>query len=136
MRRRTVLQGSAALAMGLMMPSFAKPPFANAPFAKAQSNPDVIVVGAGLAGISTEHSLIAKKYIVSIVEARSRIGGRAYTESASLGVPLDHGCAWLYDPVGDRIFFAGEAGLPKWGGIHNLSHVTVNDRLHASIVEH
>ena len=30
------------------------------------------------------------------LEARSRIGGRAYTEDRTFGIPYDHGCAWLH----------------------------------------
>lgn len=35
---------------------------------------------------------------VLILEAADRIGGRAYCESESFGVPYDHGCAWLQGP--------------------------------------
>ena len=31
-----------------------------------------------------------------ILEARGRLGGRAWTDSTSLGMPLDMGCAWLH----------------------------------------
>jgi len=32
---------------------------------------------------------------VVVVEATNRIGGRAYTESSTFGVPFDHGCSWI-----------------------------------------
>ena len=60
------------------------------------TNPDVIVVGAGCAGLTAAKALIAKGASVAVVEARTRIGGRAYTESETFGVPYDHGAAWLH----------------------------------------
>lgn len=62
------------------------------------SNPDVVVIGAGAAGIAAARRLQAQGKTVVVIEAADRIGGRAYTESARLGVPFDHGCAWLQGP--------------------------------------
>ncbi|MEM9146388.1 MAG: NAD(P)/FAD-dependent oxidoreductase [Pseudomonadota bacterium] len=66
--------------------------------ASLPSNPDVVVIGAGAAGIAAAHALMAAGKSVVVIEATKRLGGRAYTESARLGVPLDHGCAWLQGP--------------------------------------
>jgi len=60
------------------------------------SNPDVVVIGAGIAGITAARDLAAAGKSVLVVEARDRVGGRAYTESKIFGVPYDHGCAWLH----------------------------------------
>ncbi|MEL6219869.1 MAG: NAD(P)/FAD-dependent oxidoreductase [Pseudomonadota bacterium] len=62
------------------------------------SNPDVVIIGAGAAGIGAAHRLRAKGKTVVLVEAADRIGGRAYTESATFGVPYDQGCSWLQGP--------------------------------------
>ncbi|MGF1444825.1 MAG: flavin monoamine oxidase family protein [Pikeienuella sp.] len=62
------------------------------------TNPEVVIVGAGSAGIAAARWLIAAGKSVVLVEAATRIGGRAYTESATFGVPYDHGCAWLQGP--------------------------------------
>ncbi len=62
------------------------------------SDPDVAVIGAGAAGIAAAHTLMAGGLSVVVIEAADRIGGRAYTESARLGLPFDHGCAWLQGP--------------------------------------
>ncbi|MEM6679121.1 MAG: NAD(P)/FAD-dependent oxidoreductase [Pseudomonadota bacterium] len=76
----------------------------SAPAAGAQtsttlpSDPDVVVIGAGAAGIAAAQTLMAAGKSVIVVEAAERIGGRAYTESARLGLPFDHGCAWLQGP--------------------------------------
>ena len=58
-------------------------------------NPDVVVIGAGSAGLAAARTLIAAGISVVVVEADKRIGGRAYTESGTFGVPIDHGCSWV-----------------------------------------
>ncbi|MEM9061089.1 MAG: NAD(P)/FAD-dependent oxidoreductase [Pseudomonadota bacterium] len=67
-------------------------------FAALPTNPDVVVVGAGAAGIAAAKRLMAEGKSVVVIEAADRVGGRAYTESRTFGVPYDHGCAWLQGP--------------------------------------
>ena len=59
------------------------------------SNPDIVIIGAGSSGLSAAKKLqeIGTSYVV--LEASDRIGGRAYTESNTLGQPFDHGCSWI-----------------------------------------
>ena len=61
------------------------------------ADPDVAVIGAGAAGLAAARTLLDAGRTVTVLEARGRIGGRAYTESASFGVPFDHGCSWIHD---------------------------------------
>ncbi|MBY5538229.1 FAD-dependent oxidoreductase [Rhizobium leguminosarum] len=56
---------------------------------------DVAIVGAGAAGISATRYLIAKGLKTIILEASSRVGGRAWTIDIA-GNPLDLGCGWLH----------------------------------------
>lgn len=58
---------------------------------------DVAIIGAGAAGIAAARRLRALGFDCRVLEARQRVGGRAWTETDSLGVPLDRGCAWLHD---------------------------------------
>ena len=81
--RRAVLGGLATL---IARPALAAPP----------TNPDVVIVGAGAAGLAAARRLIDAGRSVVVVEAANRIGGRAWTESATFGVPFDHGCSWLH----------------------------------------
>ncbi|GAA0627039.1 NAD(P)/FAD-dependent oxidoreductase [Brevundimonas kwangchunensis] len=60
------------------------------------SDPDVVVVGAGSAGIAAALTLQAQGRSVVVVEAMDRIGGRALTDTSTFGVPFDVGCAWLH----------------------------------------
>ena len=71
-------------------------PFVPLHAATASSSPDVVIVGAGIAGITAARELAKAGVSFTVVEARNRIGGRAYTESQTFGVPFDHGCAWLH----------------------------------------
>jgi len=69
--------------------------------ARAQTIPtnlDVVIIGAGAAGLSAARTLIAQGKSVVIVEGSGRIGGRAYTESDTFGVPFDHGCFKVMGP--------------------------------------
>lgn len=59
------------------------------------SNPDVIIIGAGSAGLAAARELISQGKTFIILEAAHRIGGRAYTESDTFGTPFDHGCSWI-----------------------------------------
>lgn len=56
---------------------------------------DVIIVGAGAAGIAASRKLHDAGKRTIVLEARSRIGGRAWTFAAG-GFPLDLGCGWLH----------------------------------------
>ena len=82
-RRRILMSGLAAL-----LPT-------GAAFAALPRNPDIVIVGAGMAGLAAAQALRRAGFSIAVLEARSRIGGRAYTERDSFGVPFDHGCAWL-----------------------------------------
>lgn len=61
------------------------------------SSYDIAVVGAGAAGLAAGLALKGTGKSTIVVEARSRIGGRAYTDATSLaGIPFDQGAHWLH----------------------------------------
>ena len=62
----------------------------------------IIVIGAGIAGITAAKKLQAQGYRVIILEGRDRIGGRIWTDN-SLGSPLDLGAAWIHTVDGNPI---------------------------------
>jgi len=64
--------------------------------ARLSQDPDVVVVGAGSAGIAAAHTARAAGLSVVVVEAMDRIGGRAFTDTTTFGSPFDVGCAWLH----------------------------------------
>jgi monoamine oxidase len=57
---------------------------------------DVIVIGAGAAGLGAARRLAAAGIAARVVEARNRVGGRAWTVRAPSGLPIELGCAWLH----------------------------------------
>jgi monoamine oxidase len=57
---------------------------------------DVIVIGAGAAGLGAARRLAAAGVAVRVVEARNRVGGRAWTARSPSGLPIELGCAWLH----------------------------------------
>ena len=76
------------------------------------ANVDVVIVGAGAAGLAAAKVLRAAGREVMVLEAMDRIGGRAWTRSDDFGVPFDIGCAWLH--AGDRNPFMADAERLGW----------------------
>lgn len=56
---------------------------------------DVIVIGAGMAGLAAATQLIKDGHSVILLEGRERIGGRTWTDH-TLGVPVDMGASWIH----------------------------------------
>lgn len=103
--RRSVLAG---LAMAGTAPAVAQ---------TLPTNPDVVIVGAGAAGLSAGLQLRKKGISFVIVEAADRVGGRAWTEASSFGQPVDHGCSWI-SGSNNNVF----AGYGKRGGFTLVNH--------------
>ena len=82
-RRRSVLGG---LTLGVSAPRWT---------AAQTSNPDVVIVGGGMAGMIAAYTLRDAGVSFVVLEARDRIGGRAFTDHTSLGQPFDQGCMWV-----------------------------------------
>ena len=57
---------------------------------------DVLVIGAGAAGIAAARAVRAAGRSVRMLEARPRLGGRALTDATTLGAPFDLGATWLH----------------------------------------
>jgi monoamine oxidase len=57
---------------------------------------EVVVVGAGAAGIAAARRLYEASIRCLLVEARPRLGGRAWTWTDPSGFGLDLGCGWLH----------------------------------------
>ena len=60
------------------------------------SRPDVVVIGAGAAGIAAAREVLAGGLSCQVLEARRRLGGRAHTDACGTPDPLDLGCEWLH----------------------------------------
>ena len=60
-----------------------------------QSEVDVIIIGAGAAGLSAAKELDKNGISYIVLEGSHRIGGRAYSEEIAPGVWFDLGCSYL-----------------------------------------
>jgi monoamine oxidase len=83
---------------------------------------DIIVVGAGAAGISAARRLGELGREALVLEARDRVGGRAWTSSAGLGLPWDRGAQWLHNGRDNPLWsLARRADLPLiWSDFENM----------------
>ena len=61
-----------------------------------------LVIGAGAAGLGAARRLTEAGQTVTVLEARDRIGGRAWTSDV-LGPPLDLGASWIHGTTGNPL---------------------------------
>lgn len=84
---------------------------------------DVVVVGAGLAGLAAARQLTAAGRSVAVLEARDRVGGRTLNHTLSNGTIVELGGQWV-GPTQDRILALitelGIATFPTFGRGDNL----------------
>ena len=84
MTRRSFLSASAALASSPLFGGVARS-------AALPRDADIVVIGAGAAGIAAARRIMAANRKVIVLEAASQVGGRCLTDAATLGVPFDRG---------------------------------------------
>ncbi|EHA51353.1 hypothetical protein MGG_17287 [Pyricularia oryzae 70-15] len=83
--------------------SNAPPPALSA--ARASDKCDVVIVGAGLAGLSAAHELIRAGLSCIVLESRDRVGGKTWSqELAGGGGVVDLGAAWINDTNQSRMY--------------------------------
>src|SRR4051794_6511745 len=58
---------------------------------------DVVVVGAGAAGIAAARRIMAANRKVIVVEASNQIGGRCITDTRTFDLPFDRGARWIHN---------------------------------------
>ncbi len=101
--KRTLLKGLAA--GGLILPFSAIQGLA--------ADVDVVIIGAGAAGLGAARQMMAKGKSFKLVEAGNRIGGRAFTDSNKFGVPFDLGCTYQhYAKSNPFVRFAKDNNIP------------------------
>ncbi len=64
---------------------------------------DVVVIGAGAAGIAAARRVAAANRKVLLIEASASVGGRCQTDTSTFDVAFDRGARWLYNPDGDAV---------------------------------
>lgn len=81
---------------------------------------DVLVVGAGVAGIAAARTLHARGLSCLVLEAKDRIGGRAYTDATG----FDHGASWLHQANDNPL-----TGFAEALGFETVDHDKLRQRL-------
>ena len=84
---------------------------------------DVVVVGAGLAGLAAARALRAADRTVVVFEARDRVGGRTLNEPIGEGKVVELGAQWVgptQDRVNDLIAELGLETFPTYSAGTNL----------------
>jgi monoamine oxidase len=105
MTRRELLSASAAIAVTPVLGGGAW----GAPLPREA---DIVVIGAGAAGIAAARRIQAANRRVIVVEAAAQIGGRCITDTTTFDVPFDRGARWLHNPdTNPLIRLARNAGL-------------------------
>src|SRR4051794_28219992 len=73
---------------------------------------DIVVVGAGAAGIAAARRIMAANRKVIVVEATNQIGGRCLTDTRTFETPFDRGARWINNPDNNPIIkLARNAGF-------------------------
>lgn len=87
---------------------------------------DVIVIGAGAAGLMAARALLEAGCSVAVLEARDRVGGRIWTRrEAGLPAPIELGAEFIHGNAAITLALLGEAGSTVIES-HD-SHVTLKD---------
>lgn len=74
--------------------------------------PDVLVIGAGMAGLGAARAFQDAGRTVTVIEARDRIGGRTHTSHLWPDLPVDMGASWIHGTKGNPLTaLARELGL-------------------------
>jgi monoamine oxidase len=104
--RRTLIGTAAAGAAAAALPSVARADASAEPSSATSltfpKKADVIVVGAGLAGLSAARAIASAGRSVIVLEARERVGGRTWNRPVTGGSYIDAGAEFI-GPTQDRI---------------------------------
>jgi monoamine oxidase len=82
-------RGLLAVSLAALLPGVAR--------AALPREAEIVVIGAGAAGIAAARRIAAAGRKVLLLEAGDRVGGRCQTDTGSFGQPVDRGARWIYN---------------------------------------
>ncbi|MCF3110849.1 FAD-dependent oxidoreductase [Niabella sp. CC-SYL272] len=124
MDRRRFIRQSALSAGGLILSAHI--PFSRYPLKK----PEVIVIGAGFAGLAAALQLKRKGVTVTVIESRSRIGGRVFSHPINENLVIELGGEWVGNSHVRVRELCAEFGLPLENNQMN-THLIYQGQYHA-----
>jgi len=92
---------------------------------------DVVIIGAGAAGLSAAKSLRDHGRRVALIEGSHRIGGRAYSEEIAPGTWFDLGCSYLHQADQNPFVGIADEFNQEIGKVHGDIFAPENIRMHA-----
>ena len=117
--RRSFLAASAGVAAATALPA--------ARAAAAAPRTDVVVVGAGLAGLTAARRLVSAGHKVVVLEARDRVGGRTLNHPIGHGEIAEAGGEFV-GPTQDRVVALAQAvGVKTFDAYDTGNNVYVNN---------
>ncbi len=78
------------------------------------ANERIVIIGAGLSGLTLAYLLSKKNINATVLEASSRLGGRIQTTKGALLTPLELGATWFSDMHPNLLSLIDELGLQKF----------------------
>ncbi len=128
--RRGLLRGagSGAAAAALGVAAIAPLTGQNAEAAEpAHAKVDVVVVGAGFAGLSAARALVAQGRSVVVLEANDRVGGRIWTLPVDGGGWVDMGGQWVGPGQDHVLALAKELGVATYPTYNSGNNILFYD---------
>src|SRR5437764_563714 len=88
---------------------------------RAAMDTDVLVIGAGAAGLAAARALTDAGRRVVVLEARDRIGGRVWTDHTFGSIPVERGAEFIHGDRAGTWAWLRRAGLraepfARWSG--------------------